>query len=110
MSRGPYSSPRPDNRLRIRFKRIEAGLTQEQLAEAVETSQATVARWERGEVDLSVKKLLEIAEALGCAPSELIDNGDGLSDHERDHIRFMRDNPRERKIIEATVQALREPD
>lgn len=45
--------------------RASAGLTQEQLAREIGTSQSTVARWESGAQIPSVRSLLKIADASG---------------------------------------------
>jgi transcriptional regulator with XRE-family HTH domain len=45
--------------------RASAGLTQEQLAERIGTSQPTVARWEGGKQLPSLRSLIRIAEATG---------------------------------------------
>lgn len=108
MARGPYSIENRDIPLLIRECRIAAGLTQEQLAEAVDASQATVARWERGEVDLSVRKLMHIAVILDVPVSALIKQGDGLSVHERRMVEDLRAHPKHRHIIESTLRALQD--
>lgn len=48
------------------------GLTQEQLAERLELTQATVARIERGDIAYTQPVLEAMAEALGCSPADLI--------------------------------------
>lgn len=108
MSRGPYSTENRDIPLLIRECRISAGFTQEQLADALETSQGTVARWERGEVDLSVRKLLQIAAFLNVPAAELIKDGDGLSPTEKDLIDHLRSHPKDRLVIESTLNALKD--
>jgi transcriptional regulator with XRE-family HTH domain len=45
--------------------RLERGLTQEQLAELVGTSQAAIARLEAGGVEPTLRTLESLAEALG---------------------------------------------
>jgi transcriptional regulator with XRE-family HTH domain len=44
--------------------RDERGLTQEQLANRVETTKASISRWETGERDPTMKVLAAIADAL----------------------------------------------
>lgn len=108
MSRGPYATENRDIPLLIRECRISAGLTQEQLAEALNASQATVARWERGEVDLSVRKLLQIAEVLKVAVCDLVKHGDGLTQAEKDLVEHLRTSPKDRVVIESTLKGLKE--
>jgi transcriptional regulator with XRE-family HTH domain len=47
--------------------RIDAGLTQEQLAERMGTKQEVVARWESGKVLPSTRTLARLAKATGTA-------------------------------------------
>lgn len=110
MARGPYETGELKTHLRIRKCRIAAGMTQEELAVLLETSQATVARYERGEVDIKATKLLQIASALKMPVSELFEDGDGLTDAERDLIDQLRSNPRDRVVIESTLKALRDTE
>lgn len=48
------------------------GLTQEQLAERLELTQATVARIERGDISYTQPVLEAMADALRCEPADLI--------------------------------------
>lgn len=49
----------------IRARRIEAGLTQEQLAEKVGSGQNRVSAWERGVTEPSLSTLYRLSEFLG---------------------------------------------
>lgn len=49
----------------LREARRRAGLTQQQLAERLETSQSVIARWERGKVEPSLENLERIVRACG---------------------------------------------
>ncbi|MBK8197016.1 MAG: helix-turn-helix domain-containing protein [Acidobacteria bacterium] len=108
MARKPYNKPEPETALLIRQERIRAGLTQEQLAELVDTTPVTIGRYETGERGVSIKKLVELAEAMGIPPARLIRDGDGLSDEEREMIEFLRSHPREARVVESTIRSLRE--
>lgn len=58
---------------RIRAARDRAGVSQEQLAAAVATTQSTVSKWEGGDTRyLTVADLTLIAEALRVHPAELL--------------------------------------
>ena len=58
---------------RIRLKRNEIGLTQRDLAALVGYSHhSTLARIERGAVDVSQKKIVQFAEALGVSVAYLM--------------------------------------
>jgi len=87
---------------------LRAGLTQEELAEAMGISPPSIGRWERGLVDVSVKQLLRLSEILKVPPSEFIDGGDGLTDEERDLIAFIRANPVHRKLFLGQMEVLQE--
>jgi len=62
----------------LRFREIliderqKAGLTQQQLAQKLESSQAFVSNYERGERRLDVIEFVEVCEALGISPERLI--------------------------------------
>lgn len=52
--------------LEIKFARLRAGLTQQQIADRVGCPQSTIARLEKAGHDASVGFVAEVAEALGC--------------------------------------------
>ncbi len=52
--------------------RKKAGLTQKDLAELMGVTQSSVSAWETGNNDPCLKKLLRLAELLGCRPEDLI--------------------------------------
>lgn len=57
----------------IRQKRLELNMSQEELAKRVGyTSRSTIARIEKGEIDISRDKIFAFAKALKTAPSELM--------------------------------------
>jgi transcriptional regulator with XRE-family HTH domain len=62
---GPRSLPRAARRLYIREHRLAAGLTQQQLADRLDTSKATISRIETGSRDFTGDFLDAVAEALG---------------------------------------------
>ena len=57
----------------IRFARESSHVTQAELAQAVKTTQAMISRYEMGEQEPTVSRLIAIAKALGVKPGELID-------------------------------------
>lgn len=65
--RSSYDELKPEFELaRLLIKaRADAGLTQVQLAERIQTTQSAVARFESGSVSLSTKTLKKIAQATG---------------------------------------------
>lgn len=62
----------PDLPSPIRAARIAAGMTQQQLADALGVAQQSVTRWETGEREPRVSTLKRIAAALGCDLSALL--------------------------------------
>lgn len=56
----------------IRSKRLELKITQESLALQCGIDRSYVGRIERGEVNLTVEKLYEIAKILQVSPQELL--------------------------------------
>ena len=83
----------PDAPNRIRELRLEAGLSQQALGDAVGTSKMTISDLERGEMQLTQDYMRRIAHALGVTPADLLppqDNPDGLSIEERELIRRLR--------------------
>lgn len=55
----------------IKYYRAAKGLTQEELAELMGTSQAAVGMWETGARMPRADKLPKLAKALGCSVSDL---------------------------------------
>lgn len=58
---------------KIREIRRQRGMTQKELAKAMNTTDMSVSRYERGETQLSVNMLKKFAEVLGCDPSDIIE-------------------------------------
>lgn len=61
--------------LRIAEARISRGWSQEQLAQAIGTTQQTVQRWETGQTDPQVGRVEAISAALGVTMSYLLGVG-----------------------------------
>ncbi|WP_332400273.1 helix-turn-helix transcriptional regulator [Vibrio metschnikovii] len=57
---------------RIAKMRKSKGLSQDKLALLAEIDRSYVGRIERGEVNITLEKLYELAEALGCDVRELL--------------------------------------
>ena len=58
----------------IRKKRLERGYTMKELAEKVGVSEATVSRWESGNLAIMKHtKIMLLSEALGISPAMLFD-------------------------------------
>lgn len=65
---------------RIKQRRKELGLSQEDLALKLNVDRTTVAKWESGNNNLKQSKVKEIAKALNCSPVWLVglDSGEEL--------------------------------
>lgn len=62
----------PDQPSPIRAARIAAGMTQQQLADALGVAQQSVTRWETGEREPRISTLRRIAAVLGCDVTALL--------------------------------------
>ena len=61
----------------IRAKRVAAGLSQDQLSERLDVVPESVSRMERGVVSLTIPKLVELANVLGCPVEAFIPTASG---------------------------------
>jgi len=57
---------------KIRLARKAKGLSQDMLALICQIDRSYMGRIERGEVNVTVEKLYQIAENLGCDPAKLL--------------------------------------
>ncbi len=57
----------------IKNHRIRCGMTQEQVAEAMEVSRQAVSKWETGAAEPSTSNLLALAKLFGISAAELLD-------------------------------------
>lgn len=75
---GGMASGRPSKRTRPAFgermarARLEAGLTQHQLAERLHTTQSVIAYWERNPVALRSDQLIVLAKTLTVSTDDLL--------------------------------------
>jgi transcriptional regulator with XRE-family HTH domain len=72
----PTTKPRTNFGHRMAETRERAGLTQQQLADRLGTSQRAIARWERDSVALRPDQLFVLADALGVSLDYLIGRGE----------------------------------
>lgn len=56
---------------KIKLARMEAGLTQKELADKLDVTETQVCRWETGRVRPSYLRLIDIARILRREPEEL---------------------------------------
>jgi transcriptional regulator with XRE-family HTH domain len=66
--------PRQPFRHFLREWRLHRGLTQQQVADRLETNKGNVANWENGKRGLSVDVQFALAEALAMQPEDLFRN------------------------------------
>ena len=57
---------------KIRIFREKAGLSQRELASAINISQAAIAQWESGETQPTLDNLRKTADILGVTPGDLL--------------------------------------
>lgn len=88
---------------RIRDRRVQIGLSQEQLAHAIGSHQKQISRYEKGENDPTAEVVIRIAKALQTTPDWLL----GFDDLEEDVskimqvIRSVKDKNQREALIEA---------
>lgn len=67
---------------KIRDKRLELGLTLEEVANAVGVAKSTVKKWESGQIaSMRQSKILALARILRVEPTYLIFEGDAPTNH-----------------------------
>ena len=71
---------------RIRGKRLEKGLTQEQLAQAIQISPQSVSKWERGDGYPDITLLPRIANFFQISVDELIGNDEATRQEDADRF------------------------
>lgn len=70
------TSPTQLNPKRLARRRVEAGLTQTELAKRAGCSKSLVSEVEAGRANFSVTNLAKISEALGCTIADLLPDED----------------------------------
>ena len=58
--------------LKVRMRRYEIGLTQEELAEKAHLHPTYVGSVERGERNIALENIIQLAKALKCSPRDLM--------------------------------------
>lgn len=76
---------------RLKMLRERRGLTQQQVADAVDVSHVQISRLERNKQDLTEAMVYRLAATLGCHPGELFAplESDPLLDEARSHLSQM---------------------
>lgn len=73
MSRTPFSAPYREMLRLLKSARIEAGITQAQLALKLGKPQSYVSKFERGERSIDLIEFLQIMHAIGSDAYRIID-------------------------------------
>lgn len=95
----PRIGPRRPTRIFLKEWRELRGLTQEQLAGRLGTTDVTVSRWETGRAKLNTDVMAAIAEALAITPGDLFrDPGRPSADE------LLRDQPAE--VVDQAVRLI----
>lgn len=58
--------------IKIKIRRYEKGMTQEELAEKADLHPTYIGSVERGERNLGLKNIIAIAKGLECSPKDLM--------------------------------------
>lgn len=58
--------------LKVRMRRFEIEMTQEELAEKADLHPTYVGSVERGERNIAIENIISLAKALGCSPKDLM--------------------------------------
>lgn len=74
---------------RIRFTRIQQGLSQQNMADELGITVAAYSNIERSVTDINVTRLFEIAEILKTTPTDLLTHDNFLSDSSNVYIQGM---------------------
>ncbi len=105
-ARPGYNTARQGVPHRLREMRQRAGLTLEQLGEAVGMTAQTIQKYETEPQRLRVADLDKFCDALGCSRAELIGSGQGLSPEELKWLLALRDMKAEdRQRILSIIEA-----
>lgn len=105
-ARRAYNTARQGVPHRLREIRQRAGLTLEQLGEAVGMTAQTIQKYETEPQRLRVADLDKFCTALDCSRAELIGSGDGLSPEELQWLLRLRDlKAEDRQRILSIIEA-----
>lgn len=81
----------------LKSRRLELGLTMKDLADKVGVSEATISRWESGDIEnMRRDKIVSLAKALRMSPSVIM----GWDEEENKERKYY-DNPETAKVAQA---------
>ncbi len=89
----------------IRARRLQAGLSQDQLSELLGVGPEAVSRMERGVVMLTIPRLVELANALACPVESFIPKASGSTQSGANEIARML-QPLDKKDVQFVMDIL----
>ena len=89
----------------IRARRLQAGLSQDQLSELLGVGPEAVSRMERGVVVLTIPRLVELANALACPVEAFIPKASGSAQSGANEIARML-QPLDKKDVQFVLDIL----
>lgn len=106
---------------KIRARRLELGMTTEELGEKIGVQRSAITKYEKDKVDLKGKRLQEIARALDVSPSSLLSDNDPDQDilealHQDPRLGLLFDRARKMKpedkefMLQVSERIIRERD
>jgi transcriptional regulator with XRE-family HTH domain len=91
---------------RLRSARRSAGLTQKQLAEALDVEAITVSRWERGVTTPSLNRLRRIAELTQTTVSDLVRTPDAVTGQAAELAALREELAETRELVDRVARTL----
>jgi transcriptional regulator with XRE-family HTH domain len=91
---------------RLRTARRAAGLTQKQLAEALDVESITVSRWERGVTTPSLARLRRIAEITQTTVSDLVRAPDAVTGQAAELAALRAELAETRELVDRVARTL----
>lgn len=94
----------------IATRRLEAGFTQEQVAERLGIGYEAVSRLERGVATVTVVRLFELAEIFGCETAELLTDSSMKTDDQARYLSTLLNTlkPSDRRLLIELMEQLGE--
>ena len=88
---------------RIREIRKRRGITQKQLADALQVTESAVSHWEKGRRDPDLETLLKIGEVLECSVDSLLGRDATTVDDLSEYLTALINSPERRKLLDLTM-------
>jgi len=78
---------------KIRARRIELGMTMEELGKAIGVQKSAINKYEKGYIDLKRSTLAALGKALDISPVYLLDDVEEV-DHDQERLEALHQDPR----------------